>query len=125
MPWMIWRRISRGAGAWVRDDVLLASTAFQGIDFADGRKIKVTATGLPIQNWIPTAVDVTTAWPLHAGGTPITESAPMPGLLLWLTVGLWYCGGCDVDGIVYATCGTGQPSNYGRCPLENFQGQWP
>ena len=75
----IWRRIFREAGARVRDDVLLADTALPNIDPADGRKIEIVATGLPIQHGIPVGVDITMVSPLHADGTPFPEAATTPG----------------------------------------------
>ena len=42
--------------------------------------IEIIATGLPVHQGVPLAVDVTMVSPLHANGTPWEEAAVRPGI---------------------------------------------
>ena len=74
-----WARIFRESGASVRENVLLRDTAVPGLDPADGRKIEVVATGLPVARGVPLAIDATVISPLHADGTAWAKAARVPG----------------------------------------------
>ena len=76
----IWKRILREAGARVRENVLLRDTGLPHIDPADGRKIEIVATGLPIEHGIPIAIDCTMVSPLHTDGSPWPHAATVPGI---------------------------------------------
>ena len=76
----MWARVLREAKARVRDNVLLRDTAEPGIDPADGRKVEIVATGLPMARGLPVVVDVTMVSPLHADGSAWAEAAYKPGI---------------------------------------------
>ena len=75
----IWARILREAGGRVRENVLLRDSGIPNIDPADGRKIEIVVTRLPIAHGIPVAVDATIVSPLHANGIPHPIAHSMPG----------------------------------------------
>ena len=58
----------------------MRDTGLPHIDPADGRKIEIVATGLPIEHGIPVAVDCTMVSPLHTDGSPWPHAATVPGI---------------------------------------------
>ena len=77
----IWVRVLREGRARVREDVLLRDTGVP-VDPADRRAIEIVATGLPIAQGIPVAVDATMVSPLHADGTAHKDAASKIGVAL-------------------------------------------
>ena len=75
----VWKRILREAGARVRENVALVDTAVPNIYPGDRRRIEIVASGLPVAQGVPIAVDVTMVSPLHADGTPFPKAANLPG----------------------------------------------
>ena len=75
-----WARVLREARCRVREMCCFETAAEPGIDPADGRKIEVVATGLPMARGLPVAVDATIVSPLHADGTAWKEAAAKPGI---------------------------------------------
>jgi len=73
-------RILREASKRVRENVMLRDTAVPTINPADGRKIEIVATGLPVYRGVPLAIDVTFISPLHADGSPWPHAVERPGV---------------------------------------------
>ena len=69
----------REAGARVRENFLLRDAGLDGVDPRDGRQIEVVASGLPVCNGVPIAVDVTLVSPVGADGTAHRGAALRPG----------------------------------------------
>ena len=77
----MWVRILREARARVRENVSLHEAGVP-VDPADGRNIEIVATGLPIHQGIPVAIDATMVSPLHTDGTPHPHADERPGVAL-------------------------------------------
>ena len=77
----VWARICREAGARVRENVLLHEAGVP-VDPSDGRKIEVVATGLPVEQGIPLAIDATLVSPLGVDGVPRPGAADDIGVAL-------------------------------------------
>ena len=75
------RRIIREAVARVRENVSLFDAGVP-VDPSDGRNVEIVATGLPIHQGIPVAVDVTMVSPLKADGEPHAHADRQVGLAL-------------------------------------------
>ena len=60
-----WARVFREAGARVRENVFLRDTQLPGIAADDGRRLEITATGLPLHRGVPLGVDASVVSPLH------------------------------------------------------------
>ena len=75
-----WARILREAKCRVRENMFLRDTAEPGIDPADGRRIEIVATGLPMARGLPVVLDATMVSPLHADGTAWAKAASTPGV---------------------------------------------
>ena len=63
----------------MRENVFLRDTALPNIDPRDGRCIEIVATGLPIAQGIPVAVDATLVSPLRSDGQPFPRADWQPG----------------------------------------------
>ena len=63
-----WARVLRESGARVRENFMLRDAGIPSIDPADGRRIEVVATGLPLHAGVPLAIDATLVAPLSAKG---------------------------------------------------------
>ena len=64
-----WARVFREARARVVENCFLRDTALPDVDAADGRRLEIVATGLPLHHGVPLGVDVTMVSPLHTDGT--------------------------------------------------------
>ena len=65
-----WARVLREAGGRVRENFFLRDAGLPTVDPADGRRVEVVVTGLPLDHGVPLAVDATVVSCLHADGTP-------------------------------------------------------
>ena len=61
---------------------MLRDAGLAGIDPADGRRIEVVATGLPMLSGVPIAIDATVVSPLNVKGEPQPRAAEGPGVAL-------------------------------------------
>ena len=61
---------------------MLRDMGIGGIRVDDGRQLEVVATGSPLANGIPLAVDATMVSPLHATGEPWDRADVAPGVSL-------------------------------------------
>ena len=78
----IWARVFREAGCRVLENVLLRDMGIAGISAEDGRKLEVVATGSPLAQGIPLAVDATMVSALHGNGEPWAQAAFVAGISL-------------------------------------------
>lgn len=78
----IWARIFREAGCRVLENVFLRDMGLPGIAAADGRQLEVIATGSPLAQGVPLAVDATMVSPLHGTGEPWDRAQVVPGVSL-------------------------------------------
>ena len=69
-----WARVLREGGARVRENVELRETTLAAVDPNDGRRVEIVASGLPLSQGVPLAVDATVVSPLHADGTPFARA---------------------------------------------------
>ncbi len=76
-----WARVLREGGARVRENVTLFEAGVD-VDPEDGRHIEIVATGLPLHQGIPLAVDATIVSPLQADGQPHPHADERPGVAL-------------------------------------------
>ena len=74
-----WARVFREAGGRVRENVFLRDMGVPGIGPADGRRIEVLATGLPLERGVPLAIDATMVSPLHGDGTAWAKADTVAG----------------------------------------------
>ena len=65
-----WARVFREAGCRVLENVMLRDMGLPGISVADGRKLEVVATGSPLAQGVPLAVEATMVSILHSDGEP-------------------------------------------------------
>ena len=77
-----WARIMREAGARVRENFMLRDSGISSIDPADGRRIEVVVTGLPLHGGIPLAIDATLVSPLDTKGEPHGDADACPGVAI-------------------------------------------
>ena len=71
----MWARVFREAGARVSENVFLRDTSLPGIDAADGRRLEVVASGLPLYRGTPLGIDASMVSPLHADRTTWARAA--------------------------------------------------
>ena len=69
-----WARVLREGGARVRENVELRDTTLAAVDPNDGRRVEIVASGLPLSQGVPLAVNATVVSPLHAGGLPFARA---------------------------------------------------
>ena len=74
-----WARFLREAGARVRENVHLSDTTLLEPEADDGRRVEVVASGLPLAQGVPLAVDATLVSPVRADGTPSPRAHYLPG----------------------------------------------
>ena len=74
-------RILREGGARVRENVTLYDAGVE-VDPADGRNVEIVATGLPIFQGIPAAIDTTMVSPLHCDGSAFPRADRRAGVAL-------------------------------------------
>ena len=77
-----WARILREAGARVRENFYLRNAGLPGVTSQDGRSIEIVASGLPLSQGVPLAVDATLVSPLRGDGGPHPAAATHPGASL-------------------------------------------
>ena len=77
-----WARIFREAGGRVQENVALRDMGAPGIGAADGRRLEILVTGLPLYSGVPLGVDATIVSPLHGDGTPWPHAAQRAGVAL-------------------------------------------
>ena len=76
----IWVWVLREAGARVQEKVMLRDMGIPGVQPADGRQLEIVATGLPLEQGVPMAVDVTMVSALHGDGTIWADADTVPGV---------------------------------------------
>ena len=77
-----WARVLREATARVKENVYLRTAGIPGIGPTDGRCVEIVASGLPIDQGVPLAVDATLVSPLRGDGRPQPGAASRPGASL-------------------------------------------